>query len=133
MFAYTNPGSLAVAGAVKTAAAAYKIKLFKNNVTFSNSTQLADLTEADFTGYAPITASWGAVFLDPSLAGASFQTNVQFDAASPFTVGNTVYGFYITDTAGTLLVAGNNFPAGVSMAALGDSLPLSIKLNFGAP
>jgi hypothetical protein len=133
---YPNVGSLKIAATIKTFMALAVIKLFKSALTLTPSTTKAqlDAVEANFDGYAPQTVTaWLAPYLDPA-GGASIQSGTkQFDygpAASP-PVTNNVFGFWIEDAAGDLIVAGT-FTAPVSMAQVGDSIPLSAVLNYGA-
>jgi hypothetical protein len=52
-----------------------------------------------------------------------------FAAASPYTVGNTIYGWYLRTAAGLLIAAGN-FPAPINVGGLGQAVPLTVTLNF---
>lgn len=85
-----------------------KLRLFKNNVTPDNTFTTASLTEADFTGYAAITlAAWGASTLSAHIASA-LQTKQSFTITSG---SQTIYGWYITNSAGTVLLASGRDPA----------------------
>src|SRR4051812_42892273 len=85
------------------AGANYKtVRLFKNNVTVAHTTVLADLVEADFSGYAGIVLSGGTV---QTLLNASGFAVTLFDMVT-WTVGsissNTIYGYYYIDLSGNL-------------------------------
>ena len=132
IFIYPNTGAMVLAGLVRTDLVAAVLKLFKNDVIPAPSTVLADLEECDFSGYAEVDpVEWQAVFLDPQLGGASFQTFNQwnFDGADVTPTTNTVYGYWIESVAGTLLAVGT-FENPIPMMAGGDSIPALIKLNF---
>lgn len=98
------------------------------------NTTLADLTaiEATFTGYSPVTlTAIPAAYIDPINGGISQAIPLaEFSTASPYTVGNTVYGGFITDAAGPNLLACWNVPAGWNMTGADQSLPLQLVFNF---
>jgi hypothetical protein len=73
-----------------------KCRLFKNNLTVTLATVLADLTEADFSGYAPQNVAP----LDPPVEAdegivRSQVVSVTF-AHDGGAVANTVHGYYVT-------------------------------------
>lgn len=107
-----------------------KVKLFQNDITLSPSTVKGDLTEATFSGYAAATvAALLPSYIDPA-GGASAQiATQQFDHSGGATA-NTVYGAWV-ETAGGDLILAMTFENGIPMAALGDSIPLDVKFNFG--
>lgn len=127
---YPNVGAIEMMGDLSTALINCNVELYQNNVSLGPATVLADLTVADFGGYAAITiAALLAVYLDPA-GGASAQiATIQWDA-SGVAPSNLVYGFWV-ETAGGVLVLAGSFEAAVSMANVGDSIPLDIKFNFG--
>lgn len=133
IFVYPNGGALYLAGQIRTDLVAAQLLLFQNNILPGSGTTAADLDECDFSGYTrldPIV--WGAVFLDPVLQGASFQTYNQwdFDGTDVSPTTNTVYGFAILNAADELVACGT-FDEPIPMAAGGDSIPLTVKLNYG--
>lgn len=95
-----------------------KLRLFKNNHTPDEADDISDYTEADFSGYAAATiGAWNAATYAGGLA------NVEATTAQTFTnstgaVGNDVYGYYVTDSAGTVLY----------YAQRANSPPLSLQL-----
>ena len=132
-FLYTLLGSYTLAGYVRTALATGKLRLYASPLTLNPSILKAALVaaEATYDGYAAyVITTWNAVYYDPS-GGSSFQAVHQFDFTPGAGTVNTVYGFWVEDTAGNLLVVGN-LPAPVVMQALGDSIPMSVTLNYGA-
>ena len=134
IFLYPNGGAMALANLIRTDLVAAVLKLFQNNVIPSPATVLADLDEADFSGYAEVDpVVWNATYLDPELGGASFNSNNQwnFDGADVTPTTNTIYGFWLESVAGTLLAVGT-FENPIPMAAAGDSIPLTLKLNYGS-
>lgn len=135
MQAYPNSGALAVAGLVRTALALSELRLFKSDFTPSISSTLAafQAAQADYTGYVAdgvaITAFFAAL-LNPA-GGASIDSpTVQFAAASPYTVGNVVGGWYLVDAAGTTVYAFGTFQTPIPIGAAGQGFPMNLTLVF---
>lgn len=98
-----------------------KVRLFKNNLTVVAGTVLADLTEANYSGYAAQTAAgWSAAAI-VSGAGSTTGTPLTFATANPTTITNNIYGAYITDAGNTILYwAQNDANAPIPMAVPGQ-------------
>lgn len=88
--------------------AGIKLRLFSNNHVPSNADTIASYTEATFAGYLAISlADPGASTVTGHVASATF-------AAATFTCtsgSQNVYGWYLTDTAGTKLYYAQADPA----------------------
>lgn len=106
-----------------------RIRLNKNDKTPADADVLGDYTEADFSGYAvgvlgnmgfPSTAGGKAITVgDP----VSFVHN---GGATP----NDIYGYYITDTAGTLLYWAERFTTPpINMSANGNRIIVTPQLT----
>jgi len=96
----------------------FHVHLYKNNFTPTVGSSVADFTECDFTGYAPVTSgSWTPPYLLPSGVVASDLTRMHFQGGNPLTVPNTVYGYYITDIADTDLYFAARFDVPINIAA----------------
>lgn len=80
-----------------------KIRLFKNNLTPGTGTVIGDFTEADFTGYAAISLSGFPASSIVSHAASSTGSQVTFTVGSSPTTTNNIYGWYVTNSAGTKL------------------------------
>lgn len=87
------------------------LHLFKNNVTPDAASTVATFTECAFTGYAAITlvaANWPT----PTTNGTTGKAESTY-AEQSFTVttadGESYYGYYITDAAGTKLLRAERF------------------------
>lgn len=131
---YPNSGSLWLAGVVQAALAASDMHLFQAAmVTLSPLTDLADLTaaEATYTGY---TAQTITAWFDPLLngaGGASIESGLlQFSIAAPYTVGNLIQGWFLTETGGDLVCAGD-FAVAKGLNGAGDGIPFDVSLRFG--
>lgn len=133
---YPNVGALLLAAQVQTYLAAGKVRLYQagKGIMLGPTTTLADLTaagvEADYTGYAAggiAVAAW----LDPLLAdlgGAAIDSGlVSFVPAAPYTVGNTIQGWWYESAGGDLLFAGD-FPTNKGIAGAGDGIRYNIEL-----
>jgi len=97
-----------------------KLHLFKTPVAFTPNMDVSAFTEADFTGYAASpTVVFTAAFFSPTGIPTISAPVVQFLGGSPLTVPNVVYGWYLTDAAGTTLLFWRTFDSPVSI-----SLPL---------
>jgi len=105
-----------------------KLRLFKNNVTVDKNTELGDLTEADFTGYAAKNlAGWSAPAPDGSDREYTSPAIVVFGPATGGASGN-LYGVYATDSGGTqLLFAANLDGAPVSIP---EDNVLNVNVTF---
>lgn len=127
---YPNVSSIAIINLLRTDLIDCLVQLYKNDVVPTPGVILADLTEADFSGYAEIeVAALLAAYLDPE-GGASAQIpTVQFQHNGGATA-NTVYGFMVTTAGGALRLVGY-FDAPIPMVASGDAIPLDVKFNFG--
>lgn len=107
---FSDEGAADALNAVVTAPSmnASKLRLFKNNLVPDNTKVLADFTEADFAGYAPISLSGFSV---PSVA-AHVASSSPAPATFTITAGSqNVYGWYVTNSAGTKLLFSQRDPA----------------------
>jgi hypothetical protein len=95
-----------------------KIHLFSGNTALTPGLVVGDLTEATFHGYAALSVTWGTPFFDP-LTGLPTVTGglSTFRSTSPFSGGQTINGWYITNTAGDTLLLARKFDLPVGVAA----------------
>lgn len=131
---YPNEGALWLAGVVQTALAASNMKLFQTgSVTLTAVTTLAELdaAECDYTGYAAeAIATWFDPLLNP-LGGASIESGLlQFQIDAPYTVSNIVQGWYLVESGGGLVCAGD-FATPRQLVGAGDGIPFNVELIFG--
>ena len=132
-FVFPTSNQLAAVTLMKTPYATGLLKLFKSAITLVPTLATADLTaiEADFTGYAAITlTTLPAPYIDPVNGGVSFTIPTQqWNVSSTPTIGDDIYGGWIEDVTGKLLMAwALNTP--FAMQSAGQSLPLELTLNF---
>jgi hypothetical protein len=102
-----------------------KVGLFKNDFIPTRTTALADLTVADFTGYALSSAiTWGTAYQDPTIGPVVLGSLKVFAAADPITNSNVIYGYYVVNAAGTALLWAERFAATRIVSAPGDAVPV---------
>lgn len=104
-----------------------KLHLFKTPVAFTPDMDVSAFTQADFDGYAvSSTVLFTAPFISPTGIPTLTGDLKQFVAADPLLVPNVIYGWYLTDAAGTTLLFWRTFdvPVSISVALQGlDVVP----------
>lgn len=132
---YPNSGALWLAGIVQAELASAEIKLFKSGtITLSRETVLADLAaeEADYTGYAAeVITAFSAPYVEASGGATIYSGLAAFAAAAPYTVANSIGGWWIETTGGDLVCAGD-FAAPIVVGSAGAGIPFNVGLTFGA-
>jgi len=134
MFVQTKASLLASLADIKAVLGVTgKIRLFSNDIVPSVNSVVGDFTECNFTGYSAVdtiglaATSWqsqGAAvcFTDPQAA---------FNTASPYTVGQTVYGYYYTaGTTPDYLIGAERFTTPKSMIGAGDQIIVSAPVSI---
>jgi len=112
---------------------ALKVHLVKGDITPTPGVPLATYTaaEADYTGYATEDVTW----LDPVINDAGqvelIGTVPEFRPTAS-TVGNSIYGLFVTDTAGAVLKFAGRFDnPPLPMNGVTDNI--LVTLRFVAP
>lgn len=105
-----------------------KMHLMQNNPAITAATVVGDLTEADYGGYAAKAATAAAaVFTDPltgnliiripdPAGGWAFAST----GTPPANVPQTIYGAYVTDAAGAILLGAVKFADPITITAAGQ-------------
>ncbi len=113
------------------------LKLFVTEVTPGKHSVVGDFTEAVGGGYAAITLTRGAgwtitVADDPSDAIYTQQT---FTFTGALTTNTKIYGYYVTNAAGTILLWAEALAVYFQPANNGDKLLITpkIQVSFGTP
>jgi hypothetical protein len=108
------------------------VGLYVNNINILPTTELTDLTEASFPGYARSSAiTWGSPYM---AAGGTVQMVdgvVAFSGTGTFTTSQTAYGYFLCDSGG-LLIGGDRFTTAITFAAPGDTLNVALVWPSGA-
>ena len=124
---------------VATAVQDCKLKLFVTDVTPdpNGGDVVGDYTEAAGGDYAAKTLSRGAGWTvttdnDPSDAIYTQQT---FTFTGALDTNPTIYGYYVTNNAGTVLLWAERLAAPLTPANDGDQLSVTpkVQLSYGAP
>lgn len=106
------------------------LKLFQNDVIPTRDSVLADLDEADFTGYADVNAvAFGTPYYDADGAGIVTAPSHEF-VATGSTIANVIYGFYLTDDPATVLRAAYRFADPVGIGAAGQGVTVVPFLKY---
>lgn len=86
------------------------VHLYKTLIAITPNLVIGDLDEADFTNYAASSAVvWGAAHYDPLGTPVVAGDAKAFNTGVAPTVFNTIYGYYLTDGAGTKLIFARQF------------------------
>jgi hypothetical protein len=114
------------------ATAGFHFHLFSNNVTITKSTTLAALTEQAAAGYSLQSVASGAFTLVGLAAdnGSIMAAPISFGTNSSGGSANS-YGYYVTDTANTVLLAAANFDSAPIVTANGAAWPVVVPV-FGS-
>jgi len=107
-----------------------KVKLYTNDLTPSSDSELADFTEATFTGYAEVTLATLTGPVRGSPNGVALIQTANFIAGALAAPGETAIGYFITNGAEDDLLAAERFDTSVSFANAGDFLNLDLIWNF---
>lgn len=104
-----------------------KVKLYKSGGVPGFNSLVADFTECDFDGYAAVTLAsvLGPINL-PN--GAGMHQQCDFLQGSGTSTLQDALGVYITDSAGTTLLAAEQFATPVPFGVAGDALSYDLIL-----
>ena len=106
------------------------LKLFKSNTTPGETDTTSTYTEATFTGYAAKTltgASWTVTNADPSEASYAEQTFTSTASSQ----NEAVYGYYVTNSGGTILLWAERFTDGpYTIVNNGDAIKVTPKITL---
>ena len=129
---------LAADTATLASVVANKLHLNMNNATPSEQSVLADFTEASFTGHTAISVTAGTqpeglnpgtndsrIDLSPPVGGFRWQ------CTALTLLPQTIYGFYLTDNAGVVLLAAEKLATPIVLTAVGQVIDLGdVKLTL---
>lgn len=110
-------------------AVGYTLKLFKNNVTVTESLVETDFTEATFTGYsakALTGGSWTTATGDPSTGAYALQSFTSSADQAP----QDIYGYYVVLTADSKLRWFEKFGSAVTVQNDGDSIRITPRVTL---
>jgi len=115
-------------------ASTVKLKLYKNNYTPVDASVVGDFTEANFNGYTAGGVSVTTFSVPATVAGkASTTANPAAWTKSAGGTGNDIYGYYVTDAAGTtLLWAERAAAAPISMNNTGEGITVTLVQTYSS-
>jgi len=128
-----------LAATIDTAAlgASIEIRLFQNDITITNETVLADLDEADYTGYAMQPAEGMGTAYDDAAGNVMVVYPSKVFQPSGTAVGNTVYGWYAVGETDSdwdnLLICAQRFPDPLPMNGPADAAIVQPVIGFNQP
>lgn len=103
-----------------------KIRLYKNDVDLSEAPVPADFEECDFDGYAAVDLTIDGTARTGD-GGRMAYANAEFQAGAALAApGQAARGYIITNTAFTVVYAGERFDESVGFAAALDLLTLEV-------
>ncbi len=118
------------AGAGQSAIYQAKIGLIKAAIAPSVSTILADLTPANFDGYALGAAvTWTAAFLVGGLFTSVRSGNTHYQPSGSVTP-NTIYGAYLVNNAGTDLLGVEIFDNPIPLSGAADAFDYEMTITL---
>jgi hypothetical protein len=127
----TKLAALSEMVAVGEVLAGCKIHLYANQLIPSQGTLLTMFVEATFTGYvAQSVGAWGAAYIGPDGNAHVTAPGLQFQATDDVTP-NTIYGWYMTNTAGTELVGAANFLTPIPIVAALQAVVMQPDFIYG--
>ncbi len=111
-----------------------KYHLYKNDVTPTEATVLADLTESDFTGYAGI----GPIVEPSSIVDGAHQmisegNTLTWTCTADLVTAQQAFGLYVTwvdDTSTTRLLRADRFTSPITIAFNGDQVQKKVDFYF---
>jgi hypothetical protein len=84
-----------------------KLHIYTNDYTPTESSTVANFTECSASGYTPVTLTGANWTISTDAGGNSTATYPQITFT--FTSGSTNYGYYVTDSTGTILLWAERF------------------------
>lgn len=107
------------------------IHLFQNDIWPSPGMTLADFEEADFTGYTAFEAAvWGTVYVGTDGKARCTLESHQFQGTGT-TVGNVIFGWYLSDEPPTKVHLAGRFEEAISMVSATDAVVCEPTIVYG--
>jgi len=107
-----------------------KVRLFTNDYIPSPTSVLADFDEATFGGYTAADASWGPVHYNED-GGAGASGGAPEWVTSGAGPDETVYGWFLTNAAGTTLLGARRLA--VAQPATGTGQQVQVNVDYYLP
>jgi hypothetical protein len=108
-----------------------KVHLYQNNLAPGPQNVVGDFTEATYDGYVALAlTAWGTPFIGPDGNGQVTAPGILF-VDTGFATPNTIYGYYLTNAAGTVLLLSGKFDAPILMNNTGIGFVFVPTLELG--
>lgn len=110
-----------------------RLKLYSNALTPDENTVIGDFTEVAGGGYAAIPLLAGNWFVDNLVYPVlGYQAEKTFTFTGPTSAPTTIYGYYITNVAGTTLYWSESFPGSVTpfIPGAGSTIKVTPRISF---
>ena len=106
-----------------------KLRVYVNAVSLTPAIVLADFTEATFTGYAAVAVTWGTIL--NATDGTVFVPGggIEFACTTAGTT-QTAYGVYLTNSAGSTLLAAWSLEVPVGITNPGDGFVWPLSFGY---
>lgn len=101
-----------------------KLHLYSAGPVLNARMAVGDFTEASYTGYAAATMTAGSVYFDAAGNGAVDWATVSFILSAALGTPATILGYYVTNTAGTVLLWAELFAVPKVLQNIGDAVIL---------
>jgi hypothetical protein len=113
--------------------AGFKLHLYTNNVTPTQASLLADFTEltnVEVPGYAAASPAWnGTPYRNQDGSWVDYQSVADFVASAVPPSPQVVFGWFVTDSAATVLVAAGLLAQPFTYAQAGDGFGLEGQMK----
>lgn len=119
-------------GAMITPLVGTKLHLYTNNVAPTKVNVPSDFTEPTYVGYAALSITWGAPARDPA-GNISTDSGLEVFQMSNALLPTTVYGYFITDTAGTHFLMGELFASPQQLVDTLSILAFVVEFKQSSP
>jgi len=132
-------GGIAISNATLTAANAWAVatkgptlRLYKNDPPIVDGMSPSDFEECDFTGYAAVDMSGGALvpFVGPNGNGLLVDATEDFVEDAPGTIVGPVFGAYLTNNDGTEVWGAGRIDIVFQMVETDDRLEVTVQIPF---
>jgi hypothetical protein len=120
-------GLVGVAGELNGA----KLKLFTNDFQPVPTSVVGDFTEATQTGYAATTITWGTPYVNDSGWAEVLSQLITTIFSAGLAEGGTIYGYYLTNTAGSTLLLSERLDNPIAITRDGQAIDIVARYVFG--
>jgi len=108
------------------------VGLYQTQITPTDQTVLADLTEANYDGYArKVSHTWSPTFVDPNGLYSKQAQTLVFQPTGDDTM-NTIYGLFVTGDDSTALLAVEPFDSPIPLTGTLSNITITLRVGADA-